>query len=186
MNTFEITHSRTPSEISDLETQVAPRVPEIVNWTFYHRARLVKPLLGFDASAVALTFVPANGGDGDEYTYHHLRRDLYNLCTSTGVPIKSRYTVPSAHLTIARFMSQDDFTSSEDRLDPSKITAWVDWLKGINEWLRAEYWPKENGNNVEEIKKGGEWIVGQEKGLDHRRGALWYGGGETVIVGKGF
>jgi vesicle-fusing ATPase len=186
MNVFEITHSRTASDISGLETQLAPRVPEIVNWTFHHRARLVKPLLGYDASAVALTFVPANGTDGDEYSYHHLRRDLYDLCTSTGVPITSRYTVPSAHLTIARFMNQADFSSSQDRLDLSKITAWVDWLKGINEWLRAEYWPKESDGSVGEIKGGGEWIVGQEKGLDHRRGTLWYGGGETVMIGKGF
>jgi hypothetical protein len=186
MNAFEIAHSRTPADISGLETQLTPRVPEIVDWTFYHRARLVKPLLGFDASAVALTFVPASGRDGDGYSYHHLRRDLYNLCTSTGVPITSRYIVPSAHLTIARFTSQADFTSSGDKLDPSKILAWVDFLKHINEWLRAEYWPKENDSNVEGIKKGGEWIVGQEKGLDHRRGALWYGGGETLMIGKGF
>ncbi len=186
MNVFEITHSRTASDISDLETQLAPRVPEIVNWTFYHRARLVKPLLGYDASAVALTFVPASGSDGDDYSYHHLRRDLYKLCTSTGVPITSRYTVPSAHLTIARFTSQADFASSQDRIDSSKITTWVQRLKDINEWLRAEYWPKEDDNNAEEIKRGGEWIVGQEKGLDHRRGTLWYGGGETVMIGKGF
>lgn len=187
MNVFEITHSRTARDISDLETQLAPRVPEIVNWTFHNHSRLVKPLLGYDASAVALTFVPASGRDGDGYSYHHLRRDLYKLCTSTGVQITSRYTVPSAHLTIARFTSQVDFASSQDILDSSKVTTWVDQLKSINEWLRAEYWPKENTGSVEEeIKRGGEWIVGQEKGLDHRRGTLWYGGGETVMAGKGF
>jgi hypothetical protein len=28
--------------------------------------------------------------------------------------------------------------------------------------------------------------VGQEKGLDCRQGTLWYGGGETIRIGKGF
>jgi hypothetical protein len=29
--------------------------------------------------------------------------------------------------------------------------------------------------------------VGEEKGLEFRKGALWYGaGGETVLLGKGF
>lgn len=186
MNVFEITHSRTQGEISALEAQLAPRVPEIVDWTFHHRTRLIKPLLGYDASAVALTFVPATGKEGDSYSYHHLRRDLYELCTSTGVAITSRYTVPSAHLTIARFTSQADVTNSHGKLDPSKVAAWVDGLRRVNEWLRAEYWPKEDGGSVKEVGEGGEWIVGQEQGLDHRRGALWYGGGETVMMGKGF
>jgi hypothetical protein len=31
-----------------------------------------------------------------------------------------------------------------------------------------------------------EWLVGDGKGLDCREGALWYGGGQTVRLGKGF
>jgi hypothetical protein len=52
----------------------------------------------------------------------------------------------------------------------------------LNEWLEREFWPKEGG-----IRHGGEWVVGEEKGLEVRKGTLWYGsGGETVLVGEGF
>jgi hypothetical protein len=184
MNVFEITHSRTEAEIDALESQLSPKVREIVDWTVDHRARLVKPLLGYDSSAVALTFVPAAG---DGYGYHHLRRDIYDLSASTSVPITSRYTVPSAHLTVARFVDQKDFVGGDGRMDSDKVRRWVEVLEGMNEWLQNEYWPGENPDRGEEgIKKGGEWIVGQEKGLDHRRGTLWYGGGETVMLGRGF
>lgn len=186
INVFEITHSRTADEISALESRLSPNASEICDWTFSHRARLVKPLLGHDASAVALTFVPA-AGEGlteqkdDGYSYHHLRRDIYDLSVSTGVEITSRYTVPSAHLTVARFVSQDDFVGTDGKIDPRTVKGWVDTLKEINEWLQREYWPGEDG-----IETGGEWVVGQEKGLDHRKGTLWYGGGETILLGKGF
>lgn len=49
-------------------------------------------------------------------------------------------------------------------------------------WLEETFWPQEGGERNDE----GEWVVGQEKGLDCRRGQLWYGGGETVNLGKGF
>lgn len=52
----------------------------------------------------------------------------------------------------------------------------------LNEWLKKEFWPMETG-----IKDSGEWIVGEEKGLEVRKGTLWYGsGGETVLVGERF
>jgi len=188
MNVFEITHSRTAEEIDTLEAQLSPKVSQIVDWTFDHRARLVRPLLGYDSSAIALTYVPAAGEslgedqrERDRYSYHHLRRDICDLCMQTGVPITSRYTVPSAHLTVARIVSQRDYIRADGRPDPSKMQKWVTALEEINDWLRREYWPKDN----EHVKNGGEWIVGQEKGLDHRRGTLWYGGGKTIILGKG-
>jgi len=188
MNVFEITHSRTVEEIDTLEEQLSPKVSQIVDWTFDHRARLVRPLLGYDSSAIALTFVPAAGEslgkdqrESDRYSYHHLRRDICDLCMQTGVPITSRYTVPSAHLTVARFVSQEDYIGTDGTPDHCKMRHWVAALEDINDWLRRDYWPKDN----EFVKSGGEWIVGQEKGLDHRRGTLWYGAGKTIILGKG-
>ena len=47
--------------------------------------------------------------------------------------------------------------------------------------LQREHWPKDG-----EIKDGGEWIVGHEKGLECKKGRLWYGGGESLHLGKGF
>jgi hypothetical protein len=106
------------------------------------------------------------------------------MCSEAGVKIESRYVVPSAHLTIGRFISQRDHDSA------AKRSAWISEIEDINAWLEKEYWPKgqdgEEKGGEEGIKEGGEWIVAQEKGLDLRMGTLWYGGGETVRLGKGF
>ncbi|EON65547.1 hypothetical protein W97_04785 [Coniosporium apollinis CBS 100218] len=189
MTALEITHSRTDAEIKSLVETMHPSIPTIVDYTLTHRARLVKPMIGFDAQALALSFVPAAGEAlppgrtkaDDKYTYHHLRRDLYTL-SKERLKVDSRYVVPSSHLTIGRFITAEDF-SSDGKSDPEKMRQLVEKIEGVNEWLQAEYWPKENDAA---IKDGGEWIVGQEKGLDCREGTLWYGGGKTVQLGRGF
>ena len=188
MTVLEMTHSGTESEIEELVNVLRPKVQDIVDYTFDHHARLIKPVIGYDAAALALTFLPAAGEghstSNDSYTYHHLRRDLYDLCKSTGIKIASRYTVPSAHVTLARFVDPKDFSrndSTEDVIEPENMREWVEHLEGINGWLQETYWPNDEGV----IAEGGEWIVGQEKGLDFRKGICWYGGGETVTLGKG-
>lgn len=114
----------------------------------------------------------------DNYTYHHLRRDLFNVARSSGVSIDSRYIVPSSHITVGRFLTQSDHDSKE------KMEKWFEKIEEVNEWLRDEFWPQ----NGEEGKRNleAEWLVGQQKGLDCREGALWYGGGVTVRLGRGF
>ena len=194
MTALEVTHSLTKEEIETLLHALGAKVSEITDYTLDHRARLIRPMLSYDSAAIALSFLPAagEGVDGgrtlrdDHYTYHHLRRDLYDLCKESGVTVASRYTVPSAHLTIGRFITQADF-STTDR-DGSVVPAlekrkeWIEVIEGINSWLQDEHWPR--GSST--IRGGGEWIVGKEKGLDCRKGSLWYGGGDTVRLGKGF
>jgi len=189
MTTLEITHSLTAPEIDALVESLTSRAAEITNYTYNHRARLLKPLISYDAAALALSFVPAAGeglgGKEDAYTYHHLRRDIYGLCKGGGVNVASRYTVPSSHLTIARFIRHDEFFRNEDEvtgIDKEKLDEWVSCIDALNIWLEEEYWPREG----RAVPDGGEWIVGQEKGLDFRKGTLWYGGGETVCLGAGF
>ena len=192
MTTLEITHSLTAPEIEVLVEALLPSATLITDYTLNHRARLVKPMISYDASAIALSFVPASGEivDGlenhdDSYTYHHLRRDIYSLSKSAGVTVASRYTVPSAHMTIARFVTQEDFVTRDATIlsyDSSKMKRWVDAIESVNNWLVESYWPKV-GNTIPER---GQWIVGQEKGLEFRKGTLWYGGGETVRLGTGF
>ena len=189
MTVLEITHSVSESDVQTLIDVLGENIQNITDYTYTHRARLVKPMLGYDSSAIALSFLPAtvdNSSSSDHsYTYHHLRRDLYNLSKEAGVAIASRYTVPSSHLTIARFVTQDDFASKGNAIslpDPKKIEAWIETLEGVNTWLQEAYWPKSG----EQILEGGEWIVGEGKGLDFRKGVCWYGGGETVHLGKGF
>ncbi|KAK6543015.1 Ureidoglycolate lyase [Orbilia ellipsospora] len=218
---LEITHSRTPEYIADVVNTMRPALQSIVDYTYTHRAKLTKPMLSFDGSACAISFIPATPPTTDtntsstseedthnyNYTYHHLRRDMYDICKASGVEIDSRYTVPSAHITIARFITTEDHvpenltigetavkeavvsptsiladSSQADlsatipavKIEKSKMEKWVDKLDEINEWLA--------GYNGEDS----EWVVGEEKGLDCRIGRLWYGGGETVVLGKGF
>ncbi|CAC9884974.1 unnamed protein product [Aureobasidium pullulans] len=180
-------------QIDELVEQVRPGIPEITDYTYSHRARIVKPSLSYDAQAFALSFLPAAGEpctadpsrkpEDDAYTYHHLRRDLYALTSATGVKVASRYVVPSAHLTVGRFIERSDTEAADGKVDHARMQQLVKVVDEINEWLKTEYWPKDGKT----IKAGGEWIVGEGKGLDSRKGALWYGsGGETVRLGKGF
>ena len=186
MTVLEIAHSRSEAEIADMVKTMGERIPEITDLTFSHRARLGKPMISYDAAAIALSFVPAAGGDtsikthetkNDAYSYHHLRRDVYALSKSTSVEVASRYVVPSAHLTIARFVTQKDFAKdAEEGLDPEKVVKLVRKLEEINAELESHYWP----NNA------GTWTVGEQKGLDCRKGTVWYGGGQTEHLGRGF
>ncbi|KAL8851552.1 MAG: hypothetical protein Q9221_003572 [Calogaya cf. arnoldii] len=192
MTALEIDFSRTAQEIDEIVKTISDKIPEITDYPFHHRARLIKPILSYDTAAIALSLVPAAGeflpdsrpSSADNYTYHHLRRDLYNLSKSTGVEVASRYVVPSAHLTIARFVTHADTAISEHEETPDslKVQKLIDGIEMMNADLRARYWPDDG----EEIKAGGQWIVGEEKGLDCRKGTLWYGGGETIRLEKGF
>jgi hypothetical protein len=190
MTAMEVTHSRTAAEIAQIVSSITVAVQDIVDHTYKHRARLIKPMLGFDSSAIALSFVPAAGEnvkdsrtvDDDNFTYSHLRRDLYSQCNNAGAIVQSRYIIETAHLTIARFINEDDFKKSGGELDKSKVSKLLTIIEDINEWLEKEYWPDHSGR----IQEGGEWIVGQERGLDCQYGTLWYGYGNRVALGKGF
>ena len=188
---LEIVHSVTESKVKALLAKVGQEtIASMTDYTYYHRARLIKPMLSYDAAAVALSFLPAAGeglpvtasssserakGD-DSFTYHHLRRDLYNIAKKTGVHIASRYVVPTTHITLGRFLSQKDHDS------PEKMEAFIKSIDKINEWLEEEYWPKDGDGRREDA----EWIVGHEKGLVFREGKVWYGAGSSVREGKGF
>jgi vesicle-fusing ATPase len=99
---LEITHSKKAEEIQQIVDSLSDKIPAITDYTVQHRARLIKPMIGFDASALALSFVPAAGEASargrtkadDAYTYHHLRRDLFSRCQDIGVTVDSRYVVP--------------------------------------------------------------------------------------------
>lgn len=188
---LEVTHSKKTEQIQQIVDAVRDKIPPIADYTFDHRARLIKPMIGFDASALALSFVPAAGEpsamertkEDDRYTYHHLRRDLFDLCKDIGITVDSRYVVPSSHLTIGRFISSKDFTDAEGVYEPQKMKAFIEKIEEVNEWLQKEFWPEHNGGKVPD---GADWLVGEEKGLNCRMGTLWYGGGESVYEGKGF
>jgi hypothetical protein len=196
LTALEITFSLTGPQIDAIVSHLGPAtVAEMTDYTYSHRARLIKPMLSYDGAALALSFLPAAGeglfptpsatsqstnqkreAEDDKYSYHHLRRDLFNIAKKTGISVDSRYVVPSSHITVGRFLTQDDHK------DEGKMEDWIKVIEDINQWLEDNYWPKEGG----EVREDAQWIVGQEKGLDCRQGTLWYGGGKTVRLGKGF
>src|SRR5690349_18569602 len=115
MTALEVTHSRTPEEIFALTENFRECIHEVVCFPYTHRARLVKPMVSYDLAALAVSFLPAAGessvspppvppgpsssrklvfdGHNDVYTYHHLRRDVFDLVKDAGVSIESRYVV---------------------------------------------------------------------------------------------
>lgn len=185
----EIIHSITHEGVKRLLAEMGEtNIAAMTDYTYDHRARLVKPLVSYDNSALALSFVPAAGvesaqgafKDGskvhdDSYTHHHLRRDLFNMAKTTGVHMEPRYVAQTAHITVARFVSQDDLDT------PEKMRLFIKMVEEINESLKRDYWPEDEAPG-----SAGEWVIGHEKGLDCREGAVWYGGGETAKLGKGF
>lgn len=196
---MEIAHSLTPADLETLIAAVpaavverATNLPrELAHGDTPRIARLYKPMLVYDGSAVAISFLPVGStappapgaaDDPTHFTYHAMRARIHELFTEAGITIASRYVVPSSHLTVARFVTDED--TSVDLPDPSatvrrvndprKMKAFVDAVEDVNRWLAEEY----GGDK-------GMWTVGEEKGLEMRRGRLWYGDGESVMVGKG-
>ncbi|KAJ9212996.1 hypothetical protein DTO166G4_5326 [Paecilomyces variotii] len=168
-------------------------------------ARLIKPQLMMDRAGVAVTFVPDyspqegmdNSGQditkNNPFTYHHLRASMQELALSSGIEIDTSYTAPSAHITIARFVSSHFFDGGEKHatsppvpisppteqspLSPSgnqnqrrvqKAEQWVDLIHGINEELG-----KQSEDPV--FKEQLEWVVGQQRGLELQLGYVKFG-----------
>ena len=187
MTTLEIVHSGRDEDVSALVTTLASQLGHITDYTYLHPVGLVKPMISYDTSAFALSFLPAvnelHSSLDTSYTFHHLRRDLYNACKDAGAMLAPRYVVPSAHITIGRFLSQSEFqmTKGGERVtDKAKVLRWLDVVESTNAWLQEKYWPK--GDH--ETPTAGQWIVGSEKGLECRGGTCWYGGGYCIRLGK--
>ncbi|PYH95738.1 hypothetical protein BO71DRAFT_350572 [Aspergillus ellipticus CBS 707.79] len=196
--TLEIASCRPQPEVEELVShlQGSGVVPDLADYTFHHRTRLVKPMVSYDATAMALSFLPAAGEEtsaaqtatDDSYTYHHLRRDVSHLVMATGLQMRPRYIALSAHITIARLITQDGFVLKNPEqeaggiVDRERVAALVERVEKINEKLREKYWPREDGG----MPAKGEWFVGQGKGLEFCTGTSFYGGGEAVLTGKGF
>src|SRR6187402_1426447 len=100
LTALEITHSLTEQQIHTIISVLGPEaIAEMTDYPYSHRARLIKPTVSYDGAALALSFLPAAGEntppgrsqEDDNFTYHHLRRDLFNIAKAAGVSIDSRY-----------------------------------------------------------------------------------------------
>ncbi|KAJ5707142.1 RNA ligase/cyclic nucleotide phosphodiesterase [Penicillium malachiteum] len=190
---LEVAHSLTKEQIDNLvhilQSSENMSPAQIAEYPLTHQARLVKPMISFDSAAMALSFVPAAGEasneqgnserNTDQYTYHHLRGDMFDMVRQAGIQVASRYIYPSAHLTIARFINQNGFVvkgAEGSEVDRSRVKLLIDRINEVNKKLESEFWPRVD----ESIPNGGEWVVGRDRGFVIQRGRLWYGGGENV------
>ncbi|KKK27145.1 hypothetical protein ARAM_005058, partial [Aspergillus rambellii] len=160
---------------------------KLADYTFHSRTRLVKPLLSYDASAMAVSFVPASGaptsrsargpsqrGYDDAYTYHHLRRDLARHVMASGVQIAARYIVPSAHVTIARFVTRDGFLLEGEKGDGVNVP------KTRRTYCKSKTCHKHTQHKVTQYKAGKASLFAQGKRRYDRKQSGY--GGQTKPV----
>lgn len=175
LSVLEIIHSAPVESVLTNLDLLRPYINELLN-PIDNAPVLMRPLVCFDSSALALTFVPIDhaiqklphskfGIDATEkearYSYTHYRASLYETVTNVaGVNVESRYQVPSAHVTIARFIKE---------LSPDAIDSLLSEIEKLNQWLDAEY------SDPSKFA----WRLGQERATECRYGRIWYGGGAS-------
>ena len=173
MTVLEIIHSKTASQVDEVVSRLrsAGAIRDILTKK-HQKTRLIKPLVNYDTAAMALSFVSAD----NPYTYHHLRRDVSERVGAAGVDVEARYAVPSAHVTIARFVARDLWYGN------GNVEEFVHLVDAINRRLQAEFWPNDNDDDDDDKKKtsAGEWYIGVEGMLEFVKGTSWYGEGERV------
>lgn len=84
--------------------------------------------------------------------------------------MQPRYVVPSAHITVARFVDNGDFESDE-RVDSRKFEAWWALIDSINVRLKEDLDSRRGGDDRE-----GQWVI---EDVECRYGVNWYGGGHS-------
>ena len=199
MTVLEMANSQTAPEIEAIVSQLqgSDLIPAQCDYMSTHPPRLIKPVVNYDTTAMALSFVPAAGEGGssqprslddDTYSYHHLRRDFYDRIADTGIDVMSRYITPSAHITIARFITQEGFLlehpgSDGSQVDRGQLKALVEKIEHINQKLQQKYWPNQDRDSTSStVTSKGEWLVGREKGVELCGGPSWYGEGKVFPI----
>lgn len=168
MTVIELVHSKSPSELNINVNQVKPHAAKLTALAAERPAGLDRPMLSLDETAVALTFLPV---ENDQYTYLHLRRDLATVCAKNSVEVASKYYNTSSHITFARFANVSDLTSHKD------LKAWVQKIHSINQGLKEDYWAKSGRSGPNPSLN---WMVGSGRGIEVRKGRLWYGDGKPL------
>lgn len=179
MTALEINNSEPIEKVLKNMELIKPHVDQLLN-PAGETPILMRPLVCFDASALALTFVPIDHPvdhkkEETDVTatpkeiqtgYTHYRAQLYETVTKVaGIDVDSRYQVPSAHITIARFVKE---------IPPEAIDAILNQVKELNAWLDESY---SDPNKF-------SWKIREERANVCRYGRLWYGGGTSEGTGK--
>ena len=147
---FEVTNSLSRPELDDVLVKLIPHLPKLSTIpSELSPIVLDAPQLNLELSGIALSFLPR---DRNLLTF---RARLWDTIARAGVMPRLRYALPSAHVTIGRFVEKGRGLGLER-------SEWVKLLQEINKDLEQYH---------------GEWKI--EKVLV-REGALWYGGGKTL------
>ncbi|KAF8426015.1 RNA ligase/cyclic nucleotide phosphodiesterase [Tirmania nivea] len=174
---LEVTHSTTYPAVESLIRSIGLSLLEkLVAWPKDKGVRLGKPLLSYDKAALAISFLPLEGGKNKSYTYHHLRRDLWGILEKGGFHVDSRYIVPSAHVTVGRFFGDVTEGVEGPGAVQEEMKRWIEVIDSINDWLDKE---GENYMRGENGQADPFWEM--DSPLVLRKGRLWYGGGDPVL-----
>ena len=114
MTVYEVTHSRTSRQLQPLVATVRGHRSELCCQLPIDRVKLDSPLLNYDTSAVAITFLPI---DVDGYDIARLRAEVGGRLAGMGIEWDGRYVAPTAHITIGRFV--------ESRLRRASMEQWL-------------------------------------------------------------
>lgn len=186
MTVIVVALSITPKELVDKTIKFKPCLKKLASIFHGQQIRLVKPKLSFNEGGVALSFVPAADEETQDsrtkttdYTYLHLRRDIFALCSEKGVDAETQKGATACHITLARFITQEDHNRNGN---PSQeaMASWVTGIEEINEMLAQKYWPHEGSVPPD----SGSWVIDGRRSLDIRAGTIWYGGGQSLDLGS--
>ncbi|KZV68240.1 hypothetical protein PENSPDRAFT_634639 [Peniophora sp. CONT] len=169
LSLVELGHHMTVEANLALIAHIEHHLPDLISYARLHPTRLYRPTISCDTGSLVLKFLPM-AETKDDYTYHHLRRDIFDRVSETGLVMKPRYVVPSAHLTVARFIDNVDF-ETDGHTDENKMKEWWGLIDRINARLERELDSRHGGQDED-----GMWLV--EK-VECRYGAQWYGGGQS-------
>ena len=164
LTVYEVTHSLTSAQLAPTLALLRAH-PDVFDLPRMPTVTLDSPLVNFDTSAIALTFLPSSSpssttSPSSSYTLHHLRHDVCTSLTRIGVPWQGRYIAPSAHATIARLISTD-------AVDKIGVEQWVGGLERLREectegWADAVW---RLGEGSAEVSAGRSWYGKGTRGM---------------------
>jgi hypothetical protein len=151
LSVIELSHRHSVAHLRSVVNEIGTsRIQNMLNLLsgLDRKPSLVYPQLNIDKMGMAISFVPSSQ---QSYTYHHLRADMHGKALESGISIDMCYTAPSAHVTIGRFVGNGSFEEEERRIE------FVGLVEEINGELK------------------GEWVVGEDEGLELQLGYLKFG-----------
>lgn len=143
LSVLELSHRHSVEHLRgvlrDLGTEDADRMKTMLSIpsTLGEKPALVRPQLGFDGLGFALSVLPSSS---TAFSYHHLRSDLQRRALESGIDIDTCYTALSAHVTIARFVSDEVIGSG------GADEEFLGLVEGVNESLREKFWDVPEGD----------------------------------------